>query len=97
MSVEVTQADIDCADAIAALYGWSRASDAARERVARHRIEAKRGALERAAGALEADAPLCDCNAHGSHECCCGAWDDRKTVTLERAAEIVRSLIGEGE
>lgn len=49
MTIEVTQADADTADAIAATYGWSRASDEARERVAAHRIAARRAALEEAA------------------------------------------------
>lgn len=39
---EMTEADIRLADAIAAEYGWSRASDATRERVAAHREAAEK-------------------------------------------------------
>jgi hypothetical protein len=42
--------------------------------------------------ALEADAKLCDCAALEANECACGAWDDYKTITSDRAIEIVRAL-----
>jgi hypothetical protein len=48
--------------------------------------------IEAAANALEADARLCDCFAHEANECCCGAWDDYKTITSARAIELVRAL-----
>ena len=49
--------------------------------------------VEAAAKALEADAQLCDCHAHSSGECTCGAWDDYKSITAARAIEIVRELL----
>ena len=48
--------------------------------------------VEEAAKALEADAKLCDCAALEERECACGAWNDYKTITSTRAAEIVREL-----
>ena len=42
--------------------------------------------------ALEADAKLCDCAALEDRECACGAWDDCKSITSDRAVEIVRAL-----
>lgn len=42
--------------------------------------------------ALEADAKLCDCAALEANECACGAWDDYKSITSDRAVEIVRAL-----
>jgi len=48
--------------------------------------------VEEAAKALEADAKKCDCAAYEANECCCGAWDDYKTITSARAIELVRAL-----
>lgn len=48
--------------------------------------------LEDAAKALEADAKLCDCYAREESECGCGAWNDYKTVPMERAVALVRAL-----
>ena len=48
--------------------------------------------IEAAAKALEADAKLCDCAALEANECACGAWDDYKSITSDRAIEIVRAL-----
>jgi len=52
--------------------------------------EAKANEREACALALEADGQLCDCFAHSEGECACGAWDDYKRITLDRAAQIVR-------
>ena len=49
--------------------------------------------IEECAKALEADAIKCDCAALEERECACGAWDDYKTITSARAAEIVRTLL----
>ncbi len=48
--------------------------------------------VEEAAKALEADAGKCDCFARMEIECACGAWDDNKSITSQRAIEIVRAL-----
>lgn len=48
--------------------------------------------LEEAAKALEDDAKLCDCFARSEGECGCGAWNDYKTVPMERAVALVRAL-----
>lgn len=48
--------------------------------------------VEAAAKALEADAKKCDCAALEANECACGAWDDYKSITSDRAIEIVRAL-----
>jgi len=48
--------------------------------------------IEAAANALEADAKKCDCFARNEGECGCGAWDDYKSITSERAVDIVRAL-----
>jgi hypothetical protein len=48
--------------------------------------------VEAAASALEVDAKKCDCAARRAWECSCGAWDERKTITSERAVELVRAL-----
>ena len=48
--------------------------------------------LEDAAKALEADAKLCDCYAREESECGCGAWNDYKTVPMERAVALVRAV-----
>lgn len=48
--------------------------------------------VEACAKALEADARLCDCAALEDRDCCCGAWNDYKTITSARAVEIVRAL-----
>lgn len=56
------------------------------------RIEGVRAGIEASAGALEADAKLCDCYARDEGECACGAWSDYKTVPMERAVDVVRTL-----
>ena len=48
--------------------------------------------VEAAINALEADAKLCDCFAFEENECGCGAWCEWKSITSERAVEIVRKL-----
>lgn len=48
--------------------------------------------VEAAASALEVDAKKCDCHARMEVECGCGAWDDNKSITSQRAIEIVRAL-----
>jgi len=48
--------------------------------------------IEAAAKALEADAKKCDCFARMEVECGCGAWDDNKSITSQRAIELVRAL-----
>jgi ferritin-like protein len=48
--------------------------------------------VEACVWALEADAKLCDCAALEANECACGAWDDYKSITSDRAVEIVRAL-----
>jgi hypothetical protein len=48
--------------------------------------------IEECAKALEADAIKCDCAALEANECACGAWDDWKSISSARAAEIVRAL-----
>lgn len=52
----------------------------------------REAAIEECAKALEEDAIKCDCAALEEGECCCGAWDDYKSITSARAAEIVRAL-----
>lgn len=68
-----------------AIAAWNKRqptqSDALREAV-----------IEECAKALEADAKKCDCAALEANECACGAWDDYKSVTSDRAVEIVRAL-----
>jgi hypothetical protein len=49
--------------------------------------------IEECAKALEDDAIKCDCAALEERECACGAWNDYKTITSARAAEIVRALL----
>lgn len=44
------------------------------------------------AKALEADAKLCDCFARNEGECGCGAWCEWKSITSQRAIEIVRAV-----
>lgn len=53
--------------------------------------------IEECAKALEADARLCDCFARMEVECGCGAWDDNKTITSERAIGIIRALQEQGK
>ena len=48
--------------------------------------------IEAAAKALEADAKQCDCFARNEGECGCGAWCEWKSITSQRAIEIVRAL-----
>jgi hypothetical protein len=48
--------------------------------------------IEAAANALEADAKKCDCFARNEGECGCGAWCEWKSITSQRAIEIVRAL-----
>lgn len=48
--------------------------------------------VEAAAKALEADAMKCDCAALEANECACGAWCEWKSITSQRAIEIVRAL-----
>jgi hypothetical protein len=48
--------------------------------------------IEAAAKALEADAKKCDCFARNEGECGCGAWCEWKSITSQRAIEIVRAL-----
>lgn len=48
--------------------------------------------VEAAAKVLETDAKKCDCFARMEVECGCGAWDDDKSITSQRAIEIVRAL-----
>lgn len=51
--------------------------------------------IEAAAKALEDDAKQCDCFARNEGECGCGAWCEWKSITSQRAIEIVRALKGE--
>ena len=53
--------------------------------------------IEASINALEADAKLCDCFARMEVECGCGAWDDNKTITSERAIGIIRALQEQGK
>jgi hypothetical protein len=48
--------------------------------------------IEAAINALEADAKKCDCFARNEGECGCGAWCEWKSITSQRAIEIVRAL-----
>ena len=48
--------------------------------------------IEAAAKALKADAKKCDCFARNEGECGCGAWCEWKSITSQRAIEIVRAL-----
>lgn len=48
--------------------------------------------IEAAAKALEDDAKKCDCFARNEGECGCGAWCEWKSITSQRAIEIVRAL-----
>ena len=48
--------------------------------------------IEECAKGLEADAKKCDCFARMEVECGCGAWDDNKLITSQRAIELVRAL-----
>ena len=48
--------------------------------------------VEAAAKALEADARICDCAALEDRDCACGAWWEFKSISSERAVEIVRAL-----
>jgi hypothetical protein len=48
--------------------------------------------IEAAANALETDAKKCDCFARNEGECGCGAWCEWKSITSQRAIEIVRAL-----
>lgn len=72
------------------LYGRCDADPIVRA-FARQRLLGYQQGMEDAAGALEADAQLCDCHAHSESECACGAWCEWKTITSARAVEIVRA------
>ena len=48
--------------------------------------------VEACAVALEYDARKCDCFARNEGECGCGAWCEWKSITSQRAIEIVRAL-----
>jgi hypothetical protein len=48
--------------------------------------------IRAAAYALETDAKKCDCFARNEGECGCGAWCEWKSITSQRAIEIVRAL-----
>ena len=52
----------------------------------------RKEAIEECAKALEADAKRCDCFARNEGECGCGAWCEWKSITSQRAIEIVRAL-----
>lgn len=45
---------------------------------------------EHMAGAIDAEARLCDCFARGSCECACGAWDDDKRMSATVIAAAIR-------
>lgn len=53
--------------------------------------------VEAAAKALKDDAKLCDCFARMEVECGCGAWNDNKSITSERAIGIIRALQEQGK
>ena len=53
---------------------------------------AREAAIEECINALEADAMKCDCFAFEEDECGCGAWCEWKSITSQRAIEIVRAL-----
>lgn len=48
--------------------------------------------IEECAKALEDDAKQCDCFARNEGECGCGAWCEWKSITSQRAIEIVRAI-----
>jgi hypothetical protein len=48
--------------------------------------------IEAAIKALEADAKKCDCFARNEGECGCGAWCEWKSISSQRAIELVRAL-----
>lgn len=85
---DIKQADIDAMESILWVDTIIDDQEAIAKAFARHRI----ATIEECAKALEADAKLCDCFARMEVECGCGAWDDNKSLTSERAVEIVRAL-----
>jgi hypothetical protein len=56
-------------------------------------------AEERAAfnAGIKAAAKKCDCFARNEGECGCGAWCEWKSITSQRAIEIVRALQERGK
>ena len=48
--------------------------------------------VEASSMVLEEDAKKCDCFARNEGECGCGAWCEWKSITSQRAIEIVRAL-----
>ncbi|MGL5736472.1 MAG: hypothetical protein ACRCYS_16545 [Beijerinckiaceae bacterium] len=77
-----------------AMVQWFHRSDAQAilPIITRYGIEQRNAGIEASQSALEADAKLCDCFARMEGECGCGAWDDYKTISSQRAVEIVSSL-----
>lgn len=76
----------ECSHGSAALNGWNARIPINALKVVRE------AAIEAAAKALEADAKKCDCFARNEGECGCGAWCEWKSITSQRAIEIVRAL-----
>lgn len=66
--------------------GW--ACPESEKRVIANFITAQR---EKIIAALRSDGEQCDCFAKEECECACGAWDGYKTISIDRAIEIVES------
>ena len=97
MTHEVTQADREAAHKVlggTAPYGLlegKRDDLSLVQAFAAHRIAATQEAERRIVEWLRAEARLCDCFAREADECACGAWDDYKTVPVERLADAIEN------
>ena len=96
--VKVTPVDRDAAinlDELHIIQVWN--IDRVAAAFAHHREYGYEAGVEAAAKALKDDAKKCDCFARMEVECGCGAWDDNKTITSERAIGIIRALQEQGK
>ena len=96
-------ADFSCQPHQEKLRSGEWDSDPVIQALAKHRLAAsqptqsdalREAVIEECAKALEDDAKKCDCFARNERECGCGAWCEWKSITSQRAIEIVRGLQG---
>ena len=84
---EITQADRDAADALrdkSPIRDYIRQEDMD-QAFARHRMEERASIV----AWLKKENGLCDCFARSESEGACGAWDDYKTVPIERIWQAI--------
>lgn len=68
---------------------WNEISDALEADRAATRADERAKVVGEIVARLKEENGLCDCFAHDPRECACGAWDDYKSMSLERVWGLI--------